>query len=203
MTRNIFRGLILVTLIFNFYNAFIGDIVPRYSLNSWGKFKSGPFLTVLFVWLILEIANYLSSHGTLPANLWGFAAMGLMLDSTSDYTLLFEKFRHYDSLMHFIVGGIIASFIIINALKHFFNVSSLPTIWLYALTVMLVNLAGVMYEILELIADKYFGASNITSRFDTTQDLIFNIAGSLTFILLHRLLAKSNFAITKSAVKNE
>ena len=118
MSKNVFRILILLALGFNFYNAFLGDIVPRFSLNAWGKFKAGPFLTVLFVWLILEIVNRLShSRGTiLPGSLWGLATFGLLLDSSSDYAHLYDRFSRYDSFMHFLAGGVLVGFLMIKVI---------------------------------------------------------------------------------------
>jgi len=194
----VFRILILLTLLFNFYNAFIGDIVPRFSFNAWGQFKTGPFLTVLFVWLILEIINYFSvNHGiALPSSLWGFVAFGLILDSTSDYTFIYDKLRNYDKVMHFLVGGLLSGFIIIKIIEYFSAKSPLPPLLKYSLTILLINFAGFLYEIFEFITDRFLNASNIRSRFDTTEDMILNLLGAVLISFIHYLFFQPAKKIT-------
>lgn len=191
--KNVFRILILITLGFNFYNAFIGDIVPRFSFNAWGNFKTGPFLTVLVSWLILETISHISDKRgeLLPNYLWGFATFGLMLDSTSDYTMLFDKFRYYDKFLHFLVGGIVIGFMALKIIESFSGQSPLPTWQKYSLTILIVNFGGFLYEVFEFVTDKFFKAGNVLGKFDTTEDLILNTAGTIAVILTHYLLSKN------------
>jgi hypothetical protein len=72
---------------------------------------------------------------------------------------------------------------------------------IYYFTITTVNVGGILYEIGELIGDKYFGSLNITGLFDTTEDLIFNNAGLLLLLIADWAINKLPKRITISAEK--
>jgi len=187
---NIFRGLLVLVILLGLYNGLWADPKYRSQISSWGEIWYGLMLTVLLSWGILEGVNYfLQRHkfGHLPAYFW-FITAGLNGgDLFGSASLLFE-IRHYDKLTHSINNFFVAWLVFamvkqINQSYHF----KLNRFLIYYLTFATVNVLGVLYEVLEVIGDYYLGAVNITSRFDTTSDLIFNNAG-LALLLISDLV---------------
>jgi|GEM_PF-6142104 len=189
---NICRALLILLLALNVLNgAVVND--PRFSkLSSWGPLWQGLFLTVLVSWLILEAANYFSkktSVGALPAYFWIIAAGLNGADFFGNYSLLFEV-PNYDKLAH-TFGGFFFGIIILGLAKLInkkYNLR-LPNALIYYLVAATVNMGGIVYEIGELIGDKYFGSSNITGPLDTTEDLVFNNLG-LALLLMGDWVAR-------------
>lgn len=188
---NISRLVLLLILFLDFYNGFLTlhPRIPKFS--SWGTLWQGLFLTVLVGWVTLEIINYYfykKGFKPLPAYFWVLVIIFTGGDSLSNFFLLYEL-PNFDKFMHF-GGGFISGFLILNLLnninKHHNN--ALSKLLIYYLTLATVNFGAVIYEIGELIGDKYFDANNIISGFDTSEDLIFNIAGVLLILLLDSLI---------------
>lgn len=195
-TKKIFRIIFLTLIGVNFYHAFIGDLIPRSRVTGWADFRPGPFLTIAFAWLILELIDYLSKNQGhhLSKYLWGSALFGLTLDSTGTYALLFDKISSYDKILHFLAGGMIIGFLAIKFIENISAKLQISRLLKYGLSLLLVNFVGVLYEIFESIADKFFGARNITSLFDTAEDLALNIGGAVFIILIHYFLSKKSSA---------
>lgn len=184
----------LLILGFNFYNAFISESFNRLSLIAWGNFLAAPFIFTLLVWLILELINYFlnKKQNVLPSYFWGLITTGLILDSTSDYSGLYDKFFDLDKIFHFLIGGFFLGFLILKTIEIFYQKLYLPKLSEYFLVILLVNFIGVIYEFFEYIGQKYFGAGNIKNIFDTTEDLILNILGVLIAIFIHFLFSRKS-----------
>lgn len=201
--KGLFRIIIFITLAVNFYNGFLGGFIDRFSTSTWGSFKSGPFWSVVLFWGGLELVNYISAgHGVeIPAMIWVFVAAGLVVDSFSDYLLLYEKLRHYDKFLHFLIGGVVVGFLVMRILGAFMVQTTLPLWVKYWLVILLTNFLGFVYEFFELITDRFYGAYNILNRFDTTEDMLLNMLGALTFILISHFFFTTKKAY--SEVKTE
>ena len=143
----------------------------------------------MLFWGGLELVSYISSTQGVkfPALIWAFVAAGLVVDSVSDYLTLFDKLRNYDKLMHFLIGGVLMGFLVTQVMNAFLSRGSLPLVIKYWLTILLVNFLGFTYEFFELITDRFYGANNILGRVDTTEDMLLNMLGALTFILVFHL----------------
>jgi len=197
---NIFRSLLVVLLVVNILNGAVSNN-PRFSsVSSWGEFWQGLFLTVLITWAILEAANlYLKKTkvGHLPAYFWAVAAGLNGADFISNYALLFE-IPYYDKLIHASSGLLVTLLVLalILQINKNYNLNLRPSIT-YLLVIGLVNMGGILYEIAELIGDKYFGARNITGRFDTTGDLVFNNLG-MTLMLIGYWISKKIKGVKKN-----
>lgn len=132
--------------------------------------------TAFLLWLALEICN--KFYKPVP---W-FLYFGIMsettLDASSDIFHFYSQIVWWDELMHF-AGGAVAALIIIYIFKQSYFYSLL---W--------VNLLGVMYEYWEFLIDKfYFGYSKALGNGpDTVDDLLFNIIGVVSIILLLKLI---------------
>lgn len=184
---NIFRGIIIGVLLTILYQGTIAE-VPRFSeISGWGNVWGGLFLTSLVIWVALEIANKISMKtrvGHFPVIFWGLIASMSGVDFSASFFSLFE-IKYFDKFVHFSLSGVGAVIFLV-----LFKKISGSRIWNYYLTWATVNLFNVLYEIAEMIGDKYFGAYNIPNRFDTGEDFVFNNLGILTILLI-------DFAISK------
>lgn len=199
---NIFRGIMVTILFLNVLNGAISDN-PRFSkISSWGPLWHGLFLTTLISWAILELANLYfkkTKVGHLPSYFW-FIAAGLNgADFFNNYSLLFE-IPNFDKLAH-ALGGFFFGMLMLGLIKRIdqsHNIG-LSRFLIFYLTIATVNLGGVIYEIGELIGDKYFGSRNITGFFDTTEDLVFNNVGLFILLGIDWLVNKLTQAKNKNA----
>lgn len=186
--RNFFRIFLVLILLFNVYNGLISENHRFSQTSSWGTLWQGLFLTTLISWMFLETVNWYFQKtrvGTLPALFWGIATGMNGADFFYNFTKLFEV-PFFDKIVHASGGflfGIIA-IIIIQRINEAYRLE-LPRLLFYYLLIATTNLAGIVYEIGELIGDKYFGSRNITGPFDTTEDLVFNNLGLTIVILIH------------------
>lgn len=177
---NVFRGLLVLILFLNIFNGAVSHN-PQFSVvSSWGPLWQGLFLTTLISWMILEITNYFFKKtrvGHLPTYFWLIAAGLNANDFFNNYAKIFE-IQNFDKLVH-LLGGFFFGIIILELARRIDKTYRLrlPAILFYYLIAATVNFGGILYEVGELIGDKYFGSSNISAVFDTTEDMIFNNIG--------------------------
>lgn len=189
----IFRGLLILILLLNIFNGAVSGN-PRFSaVSAWGPLWQGLFLTTLISWMILETANYFFKKtrvGYLPAHFWLIAAGLNANDFFNSYIKLFEV-ENFDKSVH-LLSSFFFGIIILGLARRIdgnYNLH-LPKILFYYLIAATVNVGGILYEIGELIGDRYFGSSNITGAFDTTEDIIFNNIGLFLILAIDFLSTK-------------
>jgi len=181
---NFFRGVLSAALIFNLYNIMIGGFFDQLSIQAWNTFLAGPILTIALAWGLLEFFNRMTAH-RLPAYFWGFASFGIVLDTTTDSIGLFDSILALDKIFHFFIGGAVIGFLLIKLVEHLFAKNPSVLNIKYFLAISLTNFIGFLYETLEYIGQKYFSAGNITSIFDTTEDMLLNTAGATLVSLVY------------------
>lgn len=181
-------------LAITFYYGAISSSFHFSKTSAWGDAWGGLFLSSVMVLVALESANWLSKKtrvGHLPASLWGFVAAISGTDIGSSFFSLFE-ISNFDSIVHYTLSGI-GTIIFLILFKRivgvYFEKHHLALTYYLAFTT--VNVLNVLYEIGEAIGDKYYGSFNITSRFDTGGDLIFDNLGILTVLLLDFLIPRA------------
>lgn len=190
---NVFRVFLILILIVNVLNGAVADN-PRFSaISSWGPLWQGLFLTALISWAFLELVNHLFKKtrvGALPAYFWLITAGLNGADFLSNYSLLFE-IANFDKMVHF-TSGFFLGILLLNLAKRLnknYNLN-FSTFLFYFFAICVANVAGVIYEIGELIGDKYFGANNIIGPFDTTEDLVFNNLGLALLLISDWVIKK-------------
>jgi uncharacterized membrane protein YjdF len=192
------RGALAITLLVYLYNGLLAAKPQLSQFSGWGELWQGQVLTVVAVWAILEISNLIAQKtklGGLPNYAWILAGGINGVDFVANVFLLFE-IPQFDKIVHFstgIAGGLLFLMLIRWAFKK--HEIRLPKFWIYLLTIATVNLLAVIYEIIELVGDKYFGAFNITDKFDTTEDLLLDMLGVSVVIAADLIIGK----IKKSA----
>lgn len=193
---NFFRGALVLILILNIFNGAIAEH-PRFSsISSWGTVWQGLFLTAFISWLLLEVSNFYLKKtrvGHLPAYFWVVATGLIGADFFNSYSGLFEV-ANFDKGAH-AAGGFFFGLLMLGLIKRInrsYDLKLTKTL-IYYLAFASVNLGGIVYEIGELIGDRFFGSHNITGIFDTSEDLIFNNIGLILLLLidwvLHRIEA--------------
>lgn len=136
--------------------------------------------TAFFIWLFLELCH--KFYQTLPSFIYLAAFLGVGLDASSDIFHFYSQVIWWDKLMHF-AGGLIVALIIIYIFK--------PS---YFYTILLVSFLGFLYEYWEFLIDQYyFGYSKaLGSGPDTVDDMLFNVIGVVTIILLIKFINLTN-----------
>lgn len=181
------------------------DVLDRPTSFTW----MGLFITGAVVWGFLEILEWRSRRAQIdmPAWTWWAALFALGPDAAGDNFGWYQKFIWYDQLMHAVGSGMITAIAIAmiwvsEKARHL--VMSTWTRWLFPFCVAIT--IGVLYEIEEFSED-YFGCDHRdlipdmlekTIRCghrsggmeDTINDMLFNILGSVSTILVAAVIWK-------------
>ncbi len=122
-----------------------------------------------------------------PAVVWGAALFGLTNDAVSDVFDLYNRFNTWDRYVHFTGGlcaGLIAYFILRGLEKR--GSLSFRGAMIAPITIAVVSFAGFCYEYWEFLVDVvYFHhPKELGDAIDTVDDMLLNILGAVTFLLL-------------------
>jgi hypothetical protein len=103
---------------------------------------------------------------------------------------LFSETIWFDKIMHF-SEGVVLMLSIWPIILRFMNDNvkeiANPSAWAYWLTAAFVSIFFVVWEIVELIVDKLYGTTLITSRLDTNEDLSAAYLGFVIGVILIKL----------------
>ena len=154
----------------------------------------GLVITNLAVWFGLELIYLFVKkkyNYSLPSIVFIVPLVIVFFDAFGDILKWYSKFSWYDQIAHFLGGGAAAVvlFFIMHSVVHYRqkNLSN-RLIGLFAIG--WANIFGVLYEI-EEYAESYFLKNNrLGDRFDTPNDLLFDVAGSVICIFLIFLFLK-------------
>lgn len=148
----------------------------------------GLVLTALAVWLGLEFVNHFVKtryNYSLPAFIFVIPTLNVLVDAFGDIFRWYGKFFWYDQLGHFLGGAAAAGivFFITLSITRYKNLK-ISKFFLGLFAFSLANVFGILYE-LEEYAESFFLHNNrLGDRFDTPNDLFFNLVGSLICVLV-------------------
>ena len=188
---NFCRGFLAAILFYVLYNGLLTD-QSGLSPAAWGRFWLGPFLSPGVLWSVLEGAHWYlkrTRFGHLPAVFWALGTALGGIDFGANTFSLFE-IQNFDKIVHFSTGilGTVLFLNLIRVISRFYQYN-IPRMVVYYVTLTTANLFSVIYEIAELIGDRYYGAHNVTGPFDTSSDLLVNNLGII-------LVLAADFAIS-------
>jgi hypothetical protein len=163
----------------------------------------GLFVTALFVWLGLEFLAHFSRKRyqyNFPIFVFLIPTFNVLLDAIGDTFYLYSKFLWYDQLMHFL-GGAAGAAIIFFILHEIFlrRKINLSAKFIAFVAFLASNFFGILYELEEYFESFFLHNNRLGDRFDTPDDLFFNMVGALIGILI--ILAIIKFG-KKGFVKN-
>lgn len=186
VVRVIFLGLI------SFETANLFGIL-NYTLEfSW----LGLVVTALAVWISLEIIIYYSRKKlsyTLPSLILVIPACDVFLDALGDILHWYGKFFWYDQLMHALGGATgtgIVFFISLGIVQK--RQIKLPNWFLGLFSFSLANVFGILYELEEYAESLFLHNNRLGDRFDTPNDLFWNMIGSLVCLGVIYLFVRRN-----------
>lgn len=154
----------------------------------------GLAMTSLAVWLGLELIYFFVKkkyNHTLPSLVFVVPAVVIFFDALGDILKWYSKFSWYDQVVHFFGGSAAAAvlfFIIFSIVRHKKINLSNRLVGLFAIG--WANLFGAFYEIEEYLESYFLKNNRLGDRFDTPNDLLFDMAGSVICVLLILLFFK-------------
>lgn len=146
----------------------------------------GLFLTALAVWIMIETVNFFVKKRydyILPAYVFLIPALNILLDAFGDIFKLYAKYPWYDQLAHFL-GGVSAAgvlFFVIASIIQYKKIN-ISDRFSALLALSLANLFGILYEIEEYLESYYLHNNRLGDRFDTPNDLLLNLLGTILCI---------------------
>ncbi len=183
---NFCRGFFVAAIFYVLYNGIFTDDYNYFSPAGWGSFWIGQFLTIATLWAILESSHWYfkqTRFGHLPAVFWALGTAFGGIDFGAGTFSLFE-IQSFDKVVHFSTGilGAVLFLNLVRVVSKFYHYNT-PRIVAYYIALTSVNIFGIVYEIAELIGDRYYGAHNVTGPFDTTEDILVNNIGIVLILI--------------------
>jgi hypothetical protein len=147
----------------------------------------GLVITSLASWLGLELIYILVKRKynyTLSGFIFVLPAIGISFDAFGDIFKWYSKFSWYDQVAHFLGSGIVAVFIFLIMHSILFQKQKKLSNWFAAFFAFSwANVFGILYEIEEYLESYFLKNNRLGDRFDTPNDLLFNMFGALVFVL--------------------
>ncbi|MFH0852158.1 MAG: hypothetical protein V1845_00940 [bacterium] len=150
---------------------------------------TGLIATTVFSCFILEMILYYTKK------IFGQVIFGLLMlmasaavfaDALGDMHKLFDKLYWFDQIMHFFAGGVACAAIIFWVFKKLEDSHRIKVglIGVGFITWMTTAFFGVLYELAEYFEDLVTGSHRLGDGFDTANDLMHDVLGSLTLITI-------------------
>lgn len=148
----------------------------------------GLFLTAGAVWFGLELLSYFAKkryHLQFPAFIFLIPAFNVLLDAAGDTFFWYSKFLWYDQLMHFL-GGAAGASVLFFILQGIFSRRKiiLSKRFIALIAFLVSNFFGILYELEEYFESFFLHNNRLGDRFDTPNDLFWNMTGALIGVLL-------------------
>ena len=141
---------------------------------------------VVTIGIILFLRRRLGQHHvTLPGAVVLLFVLDIWFDAFGNFLDFYTKIPNWDRLAHFL-GTAVVTLGILATLQMLRQHGKIQLGGLF-ITIVAPSIAlsiTVIHEIVEFIGDRYFGTHRITSLFDTSGDLLFNLLGAGLVILL-------------------
>lgn len=139
----------------------------------------GLMITVLGIWLLLEIVNfylYRKTKKKINGAVYFLVAFVIYFDAFGDILHLYSNFGWYDQVMHFAGGAAVA--LIFFCVFHFFY-NHLDMLICALLSISLGETFCVLFELEEYFEDYFTGSHRLGDGFDTANDLFLDLIGAL------------------------
>ncbi len=181
--KQLVRAAFLILLGFEFisYERIINYGQPTY---TW----LGLLLTVLVVWLMLEIMEHIAikqSGRGLPAAVWVTMFISIAIDAFGDFLHFYKRWESFDQLVHF-TGAAMGMFVWFHVFQTFTRMRThqypVPLTMLFAGTITLS--LGTLYEMEEYLEDYFLHSHRLGPGTDTANDLMMNFLGAATVFAL-------------------
>ncbi|MEW6408167.1 MAG: hypothetical protein AB1465_05775 [Patescibacteria group bacterium] len=153
----------------------------------------GLFLTALAVWLGLELLAYFSKKKyqyNFPVFIFLIPAFNILFDAIGDTFHWYSKFSWYDQAMHFSGGAAGAAVIFFILRVIFLRQKILSARFIAFIAFLISNFFGILYELEEYFESFFLHNNRLGGRFDTPNDLFFNMIGALVGVLLAILIVQ-------------
>lgn len=175
--RFIFLGLL------SFEGANLAGILKFTLEFSW----LGLFLTAGAVWLGLELLAHVARKRyqyQFPVFIFLIPTFNILFDAFGDIFRWYSKFLWYDQLMHFLGGmaGVVIIFFILQGI--FLRREILSAGFIAFIAFLISNFFGILYELEEYFESFFLHNNRLGDRFDTPNDLFFNMMGAVVGILI-------------------
>lgn len=183
--RFVFLGLIFFELL-NLFKIF------HFTLEfSW----FGLILTAAVAWALLEFLNYYSIKKyqySFPVFIFIIPAFNIFFDAFGDILHWYGKFSWYDQLSHFLGGVAITSLFFFILRGIFFKKgANLSNRFLALVAFLISNFFGVLYELEEYAESLFLHNNRLGDRFDTPNDMFFNMMGALVGVLIVIMIVRT------------
>lgn len=162
----------------------------------------GLVLTAAAVWFALEFLNHYSKKKyqyQLPVFIFLIPTFNILFDALGDIFGWYGKFLWYDQVAHFL-SGLAAAVVIFFILKGILSRRKiiLSQKFIAFISFLIANFFGILYEIEEYSESFFLHNNRLGDRFDTPNDLFFNMMGALAGVLLTVLIVRAK----KEKLKN-
>jgi uncharacterized membrane protein YjdF len=161
----------------------------------------GLALTCLGVWWGLELITFFIKRKynyTLPVFIFVIPVLVIFVDAFGDILKSYSRFSWYDQVAHFLGGGAAATvlfFIVFSIVRH--KKLNLSNRFSGLFAIGWANLLGALYEIEEYAESIFLKNNRLGDRFDTPNDLLCNLAGSVICVFFILLFIKRRLAKKK------
>ncbi len=131
-----------------------------------------------------EVINYfIKKYGKTPPWWVASSMVGLLgIDAIGDYLYWYDTFIYFDAILHFLVP--MAGTLGIWAIRHAFQLPTNYKTILFSIVPCIMTLAT-MYEIEEYLEDVITGSHRLGDGFDTANDLLMALVGTLFPVTLY------------------
>lgn len=139
---------------------------------------SGLLLQSFVFYCFFEIVNHLiKKYGKTPPWWVASSMVGLLgMDAIGDYLYWYDSFTYFDAILHFLVP--MAGTLGIWAIRRTFQLPTNYKTVLFSIVPCIMTLAA-MYEMEEYLEDLITGSHRLGDGFDTANDMLMALLGSL------------------------
>lgn len=170
------------TLVFELLNH-LGLLSFRVDYTWLGRVVSSAVLfsgLMLIDWLFKRFVK-----ARLPISIWVMCALLLWSDFVGDIFGFYTRFEWYDQLIHSSSGPILSvSFLLAyQTISDRFEWKQ-PRSMAYVTALGLSTICAVLYELEEYMEDYFYGTNRLGDGFDTANDLLLSLIGSLIVLVI-------------------